>query len=269
MGCTERQTLPIPFGHHVYVVSDLSLSPTTDENSRPVRELIGLLGDIDDAAVVVVAGNLFHPEPTSDLVRVHRRDAGGAAVPARPDRRLHLRRTTPLHRPARERRPRTAAQSRGRRTSRAPGRLVGQRPDPPRRHGRRGARPRGRGGPLHHRHQARGPQRPRRRRPTRGPARAAALRRLAGALPATRRLGLVPGHHLVGVRRLDVAQRDLLPLHAITTSTCTRPTPAVSGATSCSTSSSWPWSRPWSSPAPASSCVAASTATRVGPHRPN
>ena len=69
MGCTERQTLPIPFGHHVYVVSDLSLSPTTDENSRPVRELIGLLGDIDDAAVVVVAGNLFHPEPTSDLVR--------------------------------------------------------------------------------------------------------------------------------------------------------------------------------------------------------
>ncbi len=69
MGCTERQTLPIPFGHHVYVVSDLSLSPTTDANSRPVRELISLLGDIDDAAVVVVAGNLFHPEPTSDLVK--------------------------------------------------------------------------------------------------------------------------------------------------------------------------------------------------------
>jgi lysylphosphatidylglycerol synthetase-like protein (DUF2156 family) len=69
VGCTERQTLPIPFGHHVYVVSDLSLSPTTDRNSRPVRELISLLGDIDDAALVVVAGNLFHPEPTSDLVK--------------------------------------------------------------------------------------------------------------------------------------------------------------------------------------------------------
>jgi len=48
-------------------VSDLSLSPTTDESSRPVRELIDLLGDIDVAATVVVAGNLFHPEPTSDL----------------------------------------------------------------------------------------------------------------------------------------------------------------------------------------------------------
>ncbi len=63
----ERRTLPVPFGHHVYVVSDLSLTPTTDAASRPVRELLDLLGDIDDAAVVVVAGNLFDPEPTSDL----------------------------------------------------------------------------------------------------------------------------------------------------------------------------------------------------------
>src|SRR5579863_5998365 len=80
VGCTERQTLPIPFGHHVYVVSDLSLSPTTDLNSRPVQELIALLGDIDDAALVVVAGNLFHPEPTSDLVKFV--DATLAALPA-------------------------------------------------------------------------------------------------------------------------------------------------------------------------------------------
>ena len=79
VGCTERQTLPIPFGHHVYVVSDLSLSPTTDPTSRPVQELVGLLGDIDDAAVVVVAGNLFHPEPTSDLVKFI--DATLAALP--------------------------------------------------------------------------------------------------------------------------------------------------------------------------------------------
>src|SRR5579863_435835 len=79
VGCTERRTLPIPFGHHVYVVSDLALSPSTDVNSRPVQELIELLGDIDDAALVVVAGNLFHPEPTSDLVKFI--DATWAAVP--------------------------------------------------------------------------------------------------------------------------------------------------------------------------------------------
>jgi len=79
VGCTERQTLPIPFGHHVYVVSDLALSPSTDEESRPVHELISLLGDIDDAAVVVVAGNFFHPEPTSDLVKFI--DATLAALP--------------------------------------------------------------------------------------------------------------------------------------------------------------------------------------------
>ena len=33
-------------------MSDLSLSPTTDATSRPVRELINLLRDIDDAAIV-------------------------------------------------------------------------------------------------------------------------------------------------------------------------------------------------------------------------
>ncbi len=69
VGCAERQTLPIPFGHHVYVVSDLSLSPTTDETSRPLVDFVTLLSDIDDAAVVVVAGNFFHPESTSDLAK--------------------------------------------------------------------------------------------------------------------------------------------------------------------------------------------------------
>jgi lysylphosphatidylglycerol synthetase-like protein (DUF2156 family) len=61
VGSRERETVPIPFGHHVYVVSDLSLSPETPATSRPVRDLVELLGDIDDAAVVVVAGNLFEP----------------------------------------------------------------------------------------------------------------------------------------------------------------------------------------------------------------
>ncbi len=67
MRATERQTLPIPFGHRVYVVSDLSLSPTSNEASRPLHEMIDLLDNIDDPAVVVVAGNLLHPSGTSDL----------------------------------------------------------------------------------------------------------------------------------------------------------------------------------------------------------
>ena len=66
---TERQTLPVPYGQHVYVLSDLSLSPTTSPASRPVREFIQLMGHIDDAAVVVVAGNLFHPDATADLAK--------------------------------------------------------------------------------------------------------------------------------------------------------------------------------------------------------
>ena len=67
MGATDRYTLPIPYGQHVYVVSDLSLSPTTNPAARPVRELIALLEDIDDSAVVVVAGNLLHPGPDDDI----------------------------------------------------------------------------------------------------------------------------------------------------------------------------------------------------------
>ncbi len=67
MGATDRYTLPIPYGQHVYVVSDLSLSPTTNPAARPVRELIALLDDIDDSAVVVVAGNLLYLEPDEDV----------------------------------------------------------------------------------------------------------------------------------------------------------------------------------------------------------
>ena len=53
----------------MYVVSDLSLSPSSNPRSRPITEITNLLGDIDDAAVVIVAGNLFHPDPTSDLAK--------------------------------------------------------------------------------------------------------------------------------------------------------------------------------------------------------
>ncbi|NNN00625.1 MAG: DUF2156 domain-containing protein [Acidimicrobiaceae bacterium] len=79
MGATDRQTLPIPYGHRVYVLSDLSLSPTTKRDCRAVAELVNLLGDIDDAAVVIVAGNLLHPDPTADLVKFI--DATFAALP--------------------------------------------------------------------------------------------------------------------------------------------------------------------------------------------
>ncbi len=61
-------------------MSDLSLSPTSDQHSRPVEALIRLLDDIDHAAVVIVAGNLFHPEPTSDLAKFV--EATLAALPA-------------------------------------------------------------------------------------------------------------------------------------------------------------------------------------------
>ncbi|HUX05293.1 MAG TPA: phosphatidylglycerol lysyltransferase domain-containing protein [Acidimicrobiales bacterium] len=66
MAAIERQTLPVPYGHHVYVVSDLSLSPTSSVASRPLHDLIQLL-DVDDPATIVVAGNLFHPDATADL----------------------------------------------------------------------------------------------------------------------------------------------------------------------------------------------------------
>ena len=67
MGATDRYTLPIPYGQHLYVVSDLSLSPATNPAARSVRELIALLEDLDDSAVVVVAGNLLHPDASQDM----------------------------------------------------------------------------------------------------------------------------------------------------------------------------------------------------------
>jgi lysyl-tRNA synthetase class 2 len=79
VGSTERLTLAIPYGQRVYVLSDLSLSPTSNESSRPIHELIELLGNIDDPATVVVAGNLLRPDPTSDLVKFV--DATMSALP--------------------------------------------------------------------------------------------------------------------------------------------------------------------------------------------
>jgi membrane protein implicated in regulation of membrane protease activity len=80
VGATQRRTLPIPYGHHVYVVSDLSISPTTDVKNRPMNEFIDLLGEIDDAAAIVVAGNFFHPGVTTDFAQFI--EATFAALPA-------------------------------------------------------------------------------------------------------------------------------------------------------------------------------------------
>ncbi len=67
MGLSERVTVPVPFGHHVYVVASLELSPRTRPESRAVSEFTGLLGDIDDPALVIVAGDLFSPQPGDSL----------------------------------------------------------------------------------------------------------------------------------------------------------------------------------------------------------
>ncbi len=69
MAGLDRRTIPVPFGHLVYVISDLSLSPSSDPNARSLRDFHNLLGDIDGPAVVIVAGNLFDPDPTTDLGR--------------------------------------------------------------------------------------------------------------------------------------------------------------------------------------------------------
>jgi len=106
----------------------------TDVHSRPVQELMKLLGDIDDAAVVVVAGNLFHPEPTSDLVRFV--DATLAALPALCEK-IAAFTTNPRHRfiVLPERGSRTEVQSGRARSTRATRGRLRERSDPERGHG--------------------------------------------------------------------------------------------------------------------------------------
>jgi len=53
---TERT---ISYGQHVYVLSDLSLSPSSSPEDLAITRLCEFLGEIDDAATVVVAGNFF------------------------------------------------------------------------------------------------------------------------------------------------------------------------------------------------------------------
>ena len=69
MAVLERHTIPVPYGHRIFVLSDFGLSPSTKGSASNVRDLIQLLGEIDDSAFVVVAGNFFAPEPTAEIGR--------------------------------------------------------------------------------------------------------------------------------------------------------------------------------------------------------
>ena len=81
MAALERLTLSLPYGHHAYVVSDLGLSPDASPASRPAREIAELLGDLDDPAVVVVAGGLLSPDaPPGALAPALERLTGLAAA---------------------------------------------------------------------------------------------------------------------------------------------------------------------------------------------
>jgi lysylphosphatidylglycerol synthetase-like protein (DUF2156 family) len=59
VGVAERLTIPLPHGQRLIVVSDLELSPRSDPDALSPREFASMLDEIDDASVVVVAGNLF------------------------------------------------------------------------------------------------------------------------------------------------------------------------------------------------------------------
>ncbi len=70
MGESHRLNVALPYGQRAYVVSDLDLSPSIDPTSRTVREFEELLNEIDDAAIVIIAGNLFLP-PASNAHPLH------------------------------------------------------------------------------------------------------------------------------------------------------------------------------------------------------
>ncbi len=64
MGVSQRLSVPLPYGQRAYVVSDLDLSPSSDPNALALREFIELINEIDDAAIIIVAGNLFQRRGT-------------------------------------------------------------------------------------------------------------------------------------------------------------------------------------------------------------
>ena len=145
VGCTERQTLPIPFGHHVYVVSDLSLSPTTDANSRPVQGLRAASWATSTTPPwwwSRATSSIPSPPRTSSSSSTRRwRPCRPCATRSRPSPRTCRHRFIVL--PGSDDR-RTAAQPGGPRATRTTRRQLRERPDVAGRHGQRRARPRGR-----------------------------------------------------------------------------------------------------------------------------
>ena len=67
MAVLEQHTIPVPYGHRIFVLSDLGLSPDSQGTSSNVRDFCQVLDEIDDASFVVVAGNLFGPDSTSNV----------------------------------------------------------------------------------------------------------------------------------------------------------------------------------------------------------
>ena len=118
--------------------------PTPTRAVAPVRELVELLGDIDDPAVVVVAGNLFAPDADAGLATRSRATLERLPGPRRPRCAPSLANPEPPARRAARHRRRRAVPA----TSAAAGAPRGARRrrwrsdlDAPGRHGRRRARP--------------------------------------------------------------------------------------------------------------------------------
>jgi lysylphosphatidylglycerol synthetase-like protein (DUF2156 family) len=55
--------VPLPHGQRCFVVSDLDLAQSPEREPSVLEDLVRFLNDVDDAAVLVIAGNLFDPNP--------------------------------------------------------------------------------------------------------------------------------------------------------------------------------------------------------------
>jgi len=63
MAIAPEQTCTVNYGQRVFVVSDLDLTPDLSRDTGSLDHLTTFLADVDDAAIVVIAGNLFAPGP--------------------------------------------------------------------------------------------------------------------------------------------------------------------------------------------------------------
>jgi len=63
MALASEQICAVSYGQRVFVVGDLDLSLTGRDDTGALDHLTAFLAEVDDAAIVVVAGNLFAPGP--------------------------------------------------------------------------------------------------------------------------------------------------------------------------------------------------------------